>query len=244
MPAPKQIAAQRRQIATDLRRDLKKKDRARLTSLRAAIAAAKQEKKERIASVRSVCRAERGALKERAAQLRAELRELIASERQAARTSCSTNRENARADGNKRIGAASEAYRGARADVARERIWDPARDPLKRTRGRKEAARETRLRQSESDDEVRNNIPPELVQVWEKVKRGIRAGARRSRTEAFMEWVHDHPVSVWEIMDEKAAQDLARMQREEARLAREMKSGKRYQRSAAHLAADLTEIPF
>ncbi len=42
-------------------------------------------------------------------------------------------------------------------------------------------------RQAESDDEVRSNIPPELVALFERVKRGIKASPRMSRTEAFLQ---------------------------------------------------------
>ena len=41
-------------------------------------------------------------------------------------------------------------------------------------------------RQAESDDEVRSNIPPELVALFERVKRGIKASPRMSRTESFL----------------------------------------------------------
>lgn len=48
----------------------------------------------------------------------------------------------------------------------------------------------------ESDEEVRNNIPPELVPTWEVEKRGIRGNARKSRTEEFLEWVEQHPSEI------------------------------------------------
>lgn len=242
----KQIASQKRQVASELRRDLKRKDQERLAALRGAIRDAKSAKKQRLADVRGMCRSNRERLREKEAQLRAELRERIAAERIAARTSCSTNRATARTQGQANIARAVSAFTTARADVKRERIWDPSRDPLmaKKKRGRSAAAREVAVRRTESDDEVRNNLPPDLIPVFEAVKRGIREGARRSRTEAFLEWVHDHPGRVWEIMEQQAAADLERMEREESRLAREVKSGRRYRRSAGELAASLAEVPF
>ncbi len=51
-------------------------------------------------------------------------------------------------------------------------------------------------RVTESDDEVRQNIPREFRALWEREKNGIRGSARRSRSEAFMECVEEHPEEV------------------------------------------------
>jgi hypothetical protein len=48
---------------------------------------------------------------------------------------------------------------------------------------------------------VESNLPPELHQLWEAHKRGIRGRAGLSRTEAFRLWVHEHPEAVWETAD-------------------------------------------
>lgn len=52
------------------------------------------------------------------------------------------------------------------------------------------------VHRSESDDEVRQNIPPELLPTFEVVKRSIKAHDRKSRTEAFLEWVEAHPSEI------------------------------------------------
>jgi hypothetical protein len=49
------------------------------------------------------------------------------------------------------------------------------------------------VRRSESDDEVRANLPADLVPLLERVKRSIKAGPRQSRTEAFLEYAEEHP---------------------------------------------------
>ena len=64
-----------------------------------------------------------------------------------------------------------------------------------------------RERRSESDDEVLYNIPPELVPTWEHVKRGIRGNDRKSRTEAFLEWVELHPSEI--VFIEPSDEDFA-----------------------------------
>jgi hypothetical protein len=40
--------------------------------------------------------------------------------------------------------------------------------------------------------------------VWEHVKAKIKGGPRRSRTEAFLEWAHDHPGDVYAIQEADA----------------------------------------
>ena len=46
-------------------------------------------------------------------------------------------------------------------------------------------------RRAESDDEVRANIPRDLHSYFERVKRSIKGSPRMSRTEAFLQLVHD-----------------------------------------------------
>ena len=48
-------------------------------------------------------------------------------------------------------------------------------------------------RAHESDDEVRNNVEPQLLPAFEAWKRRVIATPRMSRTEAFLQMVHDHP---------------------------------------------------
>lgn len=52
-------------------------------------------------------------------------------------------------------------------------------------------------RVQESDDAVKQEIPAELRGLWERVKGGIRGSARRSRAEAFLEYVEQHPDEVF-----------------------------------------------
>lgn len=54
---------------------------------------------------------------------------------------------------------------------------------------------------NESDEDVRGNISPSLVPLFDRVRSGIRASARQSRTEAFLQYVEDHPHEVNEAAD-------------------------------------------
>jgi hypothetical protein len=69
-------------------------------------------------------------------------------------------------------------------------------DKLQRTAGRPPSAKgqkpigrvrkASREREAESDDEVRRDIPSELVGVFNRVRRNIRGNDRKSRSEAFL----------------------------------------------------------
>lgn len=245
--APRMTAQQakvaRAQLAKELRSDLRKKDKVQLAKLREAIAAAKAAKRERMREVTSMCKSERARLKVRAAELRAQLRETLRAEREAAKDTCSTNRTSTRKASDIEIEGARRALSSERHEQrVIARVDAPKRNP--RGKANPRAAAE---RRQESDDEVRHNLDPQLVPVFDKVRRGISGSARRSRTEAFLEWVHDHPYMVWEILEAKAADDLKRLEREEAKLAREMRNKGRYaSRNTARMAAHLAEdaIPF
>lgn len=80
-----------------------------------------------------------------------------------------------------------------------------------------------REKRSESDDEVRGNISPELVPLFERVKRQIKSSARKSRTEAFLQYVEEHPDEAMAAIDDKTEaviRDLQRQDRTRRPLAR------------------------
>lgn len=104
-------------------------------------------------------------------------------------------------------------------------------------------------RRAESDDEVRRNIPAELVGLFNKVKRDIRGSARMSRTEAFMKWAEDNPEEVLTAQEWAAERDVARLVKEYEAQERKMRSRKRYARPAEEISAELAkeedeEVPF
>jgi hypothetical protein len=94
-----------------------------------------------------------------------------------------------------------------------------------------------RERRSESDDEVRVNIPAELVALFERVKGGIKASPRETRTEAFLRYAEEHPDEVLTALDDKTEaliRDLERKEREASR----------YARRRRYTPAELAEVPF
>jgi hypothetical protein len=67
----------------------------------------------------------------------------------------------------------------------------------------------------EADQEVVQNLPPELIPVWHHFKDKVKGSKRRSRYEAFMDFVHDHPeaiVFVNQRIEKETEKKLAREQ--------------------------------
>jgi len=89
-------------------------------------------------------------------------------------------------------------------------------------RGRKGGRRAAELR-AESDDEVIRNLGEDklLIALFKKHRAKIKATKHRSRTEAFLEFVHDHP----EELDELRAKKEREWEREAERIFRERQPG-------------------
>ncbi len=54
---------------------------------------------------------------------------------------------------------------------------------------------------SESDDEVRQNIAPDLIPLFNRVRTGLKKCKGKSRTESFLEYVEEHPHEGAEAID-------------------------------------------
>lgn len=136
--------------------------------------AAKTERDQRLARIRQVCERARIRLKE----------------------SCAARREATRAEARGKISTAKQSRKQLRQDYGE----------IKRLEGHAAERRKAHQRLPaeairESDDAVRHNIPPELVPVFDKVRRSIKGTPLRSRTEAFLEYVDENPDDVAAIME-------------------------------------------
>ncbi|MGO8996098.1 MAG: hypothetical protein ACLQVI_22535 [Polyangiaceae bacterium] len=210
----------RKALLRDIDRDLKKKAQATLADLRARLRAARAAHKEALKGAVARCREHRLAVREKLqaerAQALAELRAKGEAERDEARGVCAVDKGDAER-------ATRGAVEGARAELGKERAYQ---EDLKRIeRGNRASSRTTKRataaeRRSESDDVVRGNIPPELVGLFERIKRSIKGGPRETRTEAFLRWAEEHPSEYLEAMEDKTEaliRDLERQQREAVR---------------------------
>jgi hypothetical protein len=111
----------------------------------------------------------------------------------------------------------------------------------RRAPGVPSAAELRREAREESDDAVRRNVGPELAAVFDRVRKNIKAGPRRSRTEAFLEWVESNPDEAHAIVYANSELELERMIRQQQELERRL--GNRYA-DDADLASALGEVPF
>ena len=75
-------------------------------------------------------------------------------------------------------------------------------------------------RAQESDDAVRANLPDELVAVFNRHRRHIKATPRKTRTESFLQWAEENPEEIWAMQNETADVEIRRMVAEHNRQAR------------------------
>lgn len=236
--AARQLAQTRR----EMERDLKRRDREKLKTLRESIQAAKRSRNAKLREVGAQCRDARRKNMERAKRARERLRASIQRTRERARGLCTVSRGEAYATTLREIERAVGALEEERALQRQLAVWTkPTKCALPSGRGAK-----ARERREESDCEVAANIDdPGLRVVWEHVKAKIKGGPRRSRTEAFLEWAHDHPGDVYAVQEADAERALVELEQEERRLAREVKKAGRYKkRSPEELAELLAAVPF
>lgn len=187
-----------RQIA----RDQRKKQREHLVDLRAQVRQARAERKAAVEQAKARCKAERLAVRQRVQELRErvlqELRQAVAGERASARETCSVRLNEAR--------GISDRIARVRAELEAERTFqrDMRRIERANTQRTREVHRTTAAQhRSQSDDVVVGNIPPELVPLWERVKRSIRGSDRMSRTEHFLKYAEEHPEEVVQVLEDR-----------------------------------------
>jgi hypothetical protein len=226
---------QRKDLEKQIAADLRLRARAKLRELTQAIRDAKVRRKEAIADARRTCREGRLAVRERIKALRRrvleELRALVRAERTGARERCTTAKREAKSH---------EPIERARRELVAERQY--RRELAMIERGQREKKREMkrasrRERQSESDDEVRANISPDMVPLFEQVKHRIKAGPRASRTEVFLRYAEEHAGELVEAIEDVSEARLAELVAERER-------AERYARRRRYTAAELAEVPF
>lgn len=149
------------------------------------------------------------------AELRAKLAASMDRRREQVAKCCGPERVKAREKGDAEVKRAREALAELRDQRRQEHI--ATKRMTTRTRTRREAAVARRERESESDDEVRANLSPDELIVFERVRTRIKPTERMTKTEAFQQWAHDHSQDVARILAEHAEAELrAAIKREQA----------------------------
>jgi hypothetical protein len=217
---------QRKQLMAGIAREERAKQRRELAHLVAAIREARANRREALRDAVANCRAQRLLAREKVEELKrrrlAELRAEVLEERTRARESCALGITAARALSTRTEQAKGklEAERKFRRDMARINRGNAARRrELTPRRGRRETM-------GESDDAIRSSIPHELIPLFERVKRGIKATAHMSRLEAFFLYAENHPDEVLVAMEDRT-DTLVRELEAKERAAREALSRRR-----------------
>jgi hypothetical protein len=231
MPTPSQ---NRKELQRELAEHLREKDRAALGLLRAKIVAARVERRHRLSAARQSCRGALLALRERQREERHQLTLMHRGQREEGRAICNAGKQQAREEGTLLEQQARSEYQG-------ERRFQRQMRRATKPRAERSTMRE---RKQEDDDAVRNNLPAELVPVFDKHRRSIKGSARRSRTEAFLEWAAENPDEVLLVQQAEADKALHELLKQERNLARSMRSDSRYKRSVPDLEKLLAEVPF
>jgi hypothetical protein len=150
-----------------------------------------------------------------------------------ARQDCEGRKGRCLVGGESRVARALAALDAERVHQAKLALYERA------PRQRKAAAAARRVEhRAESDSEVENSLPSELVIVWRAVKRRITGTEHRSRLESFLEWVESHKAEVQEIFDEDVERYVKDLSAREAEL-RERAGDYRHMSDA-----QLDEVPF
>lgn len=232
-------ARQLRKTRAEMERELKARDKRRLKELREHLKQAKRDRQTKVRAVGARCRAQRKAITERAKRARVRLRESIERTRQRAKGLCNVSRGEVREQTLQEIERAVQALTTEQREQAKLKAWTrPVSCAVPRGRARE--------RQQESDCEVAANIDDVGLRiVWDNVKHRIKAGARRTRTEAFLEWAAEHPADVIAIQERDAERAIEKLEREERLLSRELKKAGRFKkRTPDELRELLAGVPF
>lgn len=168
----------------------------KLAELQRELRAARARKVEAINQAMAACRAARVKAAARRASALAEL-EGARHEVKEARATCGALEGDARSKAAADVSSAKERRDAEKRARAEQRRAEAA------ARGRKAPRASAHVRRTESDDEVRGNIPPELVRLFERVKRGIKGSARETRTEAFLRYAEEHPGEMYEAIEDQ-----------------------------------------
>jgi hypothetical protein len=231
---PQEAKRQRRKLQKEIANELRAADRIKLHQLDEHIAHARKKRRAALQEVRRVCKLARFELKERQQKERERIRDEQRRQRLERRTGCQAARLATSVEGKAEI----ERLRLERKQTKSEQrvIERAGKAPrLYSTHGE---------RKQESDDTVRRDIPSELIPVFNRVRSRIKGSARRSRSEAFLEWAHENPDEVLSVQQADAERYLAKLVKEQHQHRGAMRKASRYKLTEAEIKKRLANVPF
>ena len=229
------MTSERRKLQKELAQHLRDKDRATLRELRACINTARVTRRHMLTDAREQCRSARLSLRDQQKQEREWFRDEQRGARAKGKTVCELGKENARKAGTELEHKTKAELRAERTLQRQVRAADQ--------RGVKQRSTK-RERSQEDDDAVTRNLPGELVPVFLAVKKKIKAGPRRSRTEAFLEWAEENPGEILALQEADAEQHLRDLLKAQKEHGVSMRKAGRYKGSPEELRELLAGVPF
>lgn len=192
------IGAERKQLKTEILR----RRREVLPRLRKAISRAKTERRKRLRACRSDCKAALRKARQRAALARRKLEIVIRRAKDRAKKTCASCKvidERGISEISENIAALDKERREIDALRAQASMMISERH---RKGGRKAAEK-----RAESDDQVIRDLgdDKEMIALFKRVRNKIKPSKHRNRTEAFFEYVHDHPEELDEMRSKQEA---------------------------------------
>lgn len=180
------IVAERKALQAQIRHKRKEV----VPQLRALVKQLERDRKKRLRECKRECKHAQRKAKRAATIAKRKLEQHIRRARKKAGSVCNS----CRLDNDKALSAFQTAL--GELNKERESIEQLRKkvSTMKSTQGRAGGKKSAEVR-AESDDAVIFNLGEnrELIGLFKSVRRKIKASPRRSRTEAFLEWVHDHP---------------------------------------------------
>lgn len=219
-PSPARI---KRWIARSVERERTKRETARI---RQALKDVRERRRRLITQARAQCKTLKERTRARVKDLRAKERERVNREvarmRQEARNRCAARIATIRA-GSGKAAQKQRDIRRERAQQARELAAAKQREQVDRSRI---TAAE---RRAESDDAVRQNLPPHLIPIFNQMARHIKGkpGGKMTRTEEFLHWAEENPEMVESAAIERAERETAKLIREQKKALREEQRARR-----------------
>lgn len=201
-------------------------DKAAIAKKKKALAEARKAKRLAIKEARTECKVDREKTKESSRAAYQRTVEKARAKREAARAGA---RSRCSAGVQKVVNEYDPKIKQGSGELAHERKHQREIQRIEaanKDREKKRPKKSAGERLHEHDQEVIKNLPPELIPVWHHFKDKVKGTKRRSRYEAFMDFLHDRPEAI-DFVRNKIEQDT------EKRLAKEQ--AKYYAERGYHL---------
>lgn len=188
------------QQRAQLKREIKQRRKSVIPKLKARIKQAQREKKKRVRQCKTDCRAALSRERKRAAMARRKLLQHIRKAKARAQAVC----KSCDLVASKGVQAVTQALDALEAERKEIKALQVRAASMKSERGRA-GGRKSAERRAESDHEVIVNLgeDKDMIALFKKLRPKIKPSKYQSRTEAFLQYVHDHPEALEELRAKK-----------------------------------------